>query len=224
MIHGQSGDWLEVETVIDRYPGWIHRGYLRELPRDDADAWLAGAAWSDGAEATVSGARVQLPLRARVQRTEDAIQLPDGREGMVARGTVADLEFLRSSARQMRPDQWVIRKFTGSPYLWGGVTPWGVDCSALVQTAWLARGTTLPRDASLQAREGIEVNRDRIQPGDLLFFADGDTPNRITHVSIAGERDTVVHATLRRGGVVVERLADLGWLMEKLVAVRRILD
>lgn len=224
MVHGGRGDWLEIETVIDRYPGWIHRGYVREVARDDADAWLAGAAWSDGAEANVGGARVQLPLRSRVQRTEDVILLPDGRDGMVSRGTVADLLFLRDSARQLRPDQWALRKFTGSPYLWGGITPWGVDCSGLVQTTWLARGVTLPRDASRQAREGKEIAPADIQPGDLLFFTGEESPGAITHVTIAGDRETMAHSTLRRGGVVVERRADLPAMMERLAVVRRIAD
>jgi hypothetical protein len=224
MIKERRGDWLEIETVIDRYPGWVHRGYLREVARDDADAWLAGAAWSDGAEATVGGTRVDLPLRARVQLTEDVNHLPDGRDGMVSRGTVAHLEFLRGSAGRVRPDQWAIRRFLGAPYQWGGLTPWGVDCSGLVQTTWLARGITLPRDASAQAREGKDVAPDASQPGDLLFFADGATPGAITHVTIAGEPGTMVHSTLRRGGVVVERRDEVPALMATLVAVRRISD
>jgi hypothetical protein len=223
MIRERRGDWLEIETVIDRYSGWVHLGYLRELGRDDADAWVAGAAWSDGAEVNVSGTTVVVPLRARVQRTEDVIQLPDGREGMVARGTVAHLEFLRTSAGRLRPDQWAIRRFMGAPYLWGGLTPWGVDCSGLVQTTWLARGLTLPRDASSQLKEGREVAAGEIQPGDLLFFTDRpDGP--VTHVAIASDRQTIVHSTLRRGGVVVERIVDLPALMTLLAGIRRIVD
>jgi cell wall-associated NlpC family hydrolase len=222
LVRSSSGDWREIETLVDRYPGWIHRGYLRELSRDDADAWLAGAAWSDGAEIDTGGSRIALPLRARVQRIEDVVQLPDGRDGTVSQGLVADLQFVRESARRVRPDQWAIRKFTGAPYLWGGVTPWGVDCSGLIQSTWLARGITLPRDASVQAKEGSEVSREEIAPGDLLFFADGDTPGQITHVGIAGDRDSLVHATLRRGGFVVERRIDLEGLMQKLVVIRRL--
>ena len=135
---------------------------------------------------------------------------------------MADAAFLAESVRKTSPDQWALKKFAGAPYQWGGVTPWGVDCSGLVQTVWLARGVTLPRDAKAQASLGDAVVPGGIEPGDLLFFSETDLSGPITHVAIASDEDTIVHSTLRRGGVVVERRADLGWLMEKLILIRRL--
>jgi cell wall-associated NlpC family hydrolase len=97
-----------------------------------------------------------------------------------------------------------------------------VDCSGLVQTTFLARGLQLPRDAAQQALKGESVELGWHRPGDLLFFSErGD---RITHVAFAGPGDTLIHATLACGGVILE-----AWgpgtramvLRTQLVAVRR---
>jgi len=223
-VTGQRGDWLAITSMVDGYEGWVHQGYVRELHPDAAERWLQSAAWSDGAVIATPSGPASAPLRSRLRRQEDTVWLPDGRQGRVEEGAVADPAYLAESVRKTRPDEWALRKFSGAPYQWGGVTPWGVDCSGLVQTVWLARGLTLPRDAREQAEIGHPVFPGGIAPGDLLFFSDTDLAGPITHVAIASEGDTIVHSTLRRGGVVVERREELAWLMEKLIVIRRIPD
>lgn len=221
-VTDRQGEWVAITGMVDGYQGWVHTGYVRELHPDAAARWLEGAAWSDGAVIVTPSGPASAPLRARLRRQEDTVWLPDGRQGRVQEGAVADAGFLSESVRKFRPDQWALKKFSGAPYQWGGVTPWGVDCSGLVQTVWLARGVPMPRDAREQAGMGEPVLPGGIEPGDLLFFSETDRSGPITHVAIAGDDDTIVHSTLRRGGVVVERRADLGWLMEKLILIRRI--
>ncbi len=141
-------------------------------------------------------------MRARVGLAAPRIDLPDGRQGSVIAGEVTRFDRVVARARAVAPDLWALKVFAGTPYQWGGVTPWGVDCSGLVQTTFLARGISLPRDAAQQVDEGMPVEPGRQQPGDLLFFSErGDG---ITHVAIAGENDTLVHATLACGGLVRE--------------------
>jgi cell wall-associated NlpC family hydrolase len=220
-----SGDWRRVRTTLDHYVGWVHSGYGLEVDEAAAEAWRRDAgAWSHGAAMRAGETRVRLPLRARVALDGDAVRLPDGRRGKVVEGAVAPAVDTVSAARAKAPERWAIEHFAGSPYEWGGVTPCGADCSGMVQTTFLARGLTLPRDASQQAGCGETISPDAARPGDLLFFRD-DGGTRISHVAFAGEADTLVHSTIACGGMVQEpwlpgsRAASL---RERLVAVRRL--
>ena len=82
----------------------------------------------------------------------------------------------------------------GTPYRNGGTDPTGFDCSGLVQYVFGRMGLAVPRSVREQLRLGVEVSRDEIEAGDLLFFAiDG---RRVSHVGIAVDLDSFVHARL----------------------------
>ena len=123
--------------------------------------------------------------------------------------------------------QLALRWFGGAPYLWGGRTEWGVDCSGLVQAVYAARGLALPRDSDQQSTAGEAVAPSATGAGyavgDLLFFAERE---RISHVALWAGAGRIVHSTLALGGVVSEDLfADtprLARLREQLVVVRRV--
>ena len=220
-----SGEWRQVRARLDRYLGWVHAGYCVRADDAESDVWVRDAVgWSEGAAVRVGEDRVRLPLRARVALDGDVVRLPDGRRGRVVEGAVAPAADAGRAARGKAPERWALEHFAGAPYQWGGVTPCGVDCSGVVQTTFLARGLTLPRDSSLQVECGAPVAADAIRPGDLLFFR-SEGGARITHVAFAGEGDTLVHSTVACGGMVHEpwlagtRAAPL---RERLVAVRRL--
>jgi gamma-D-glutamyl-L-lysine dipeptidyl-peptidase len=220
-----SGDWRRVRVYSDGYEGWVHCGYLAEVDRAEAEAWQGDATgWSIGATLRVGSQPVRLPLRARVALDHDAVRLPDGRRGRLTDGAIPTASSLLAEARAQAPERWALEHFAAAPYIWGGVTPWGVDCSGLVQTSFAARGLRLPRDSSQQIECGVAGSLDQLRPGDLLFFR-GDAGRGITHVAFAGEADTLVHSTVSCGGVLQEswlpgtRAASL---RERLVAVRRI--
>ncbi len=95
-----------------------------------------------------------------------------------------------------------LNAFAGTPYMWGGVTPWGADCSGFVQTVFALHGVALLRDASQQATLGEAADGQR--PGDLMFFSERED-GRITHVAIALGGEAFAHVALGRGGFAVER-------------------
>ena len=93
------------------------------------------------------------------------------------------------------------REHIGLLYLWGGLTPLGLDCSGLVHHSWRRFGIVVPRDAYAQADFAAPVSTDTVEPGDLYFFA--RPGRRIHHVGIVVRPGRMVHAS-ETGGVLVE--------------------
>jgi gamma-D-glutamyl-L-lysine dipeptidyl-peptidase len=224
-VLAQAGDWRRIRSRFDGYQGWVHLGYFIEADNAAAEQWRTAAdGWSTGAVLQIDGARFRLPLRSRVALEAGAVRLPDGRRGTMLEGSVLPSSRIAAAAASQPPQQWALEHFADAPYEWGGVTPWGVDCSGLVQSTFAARGMVLPRDSSGQFDCGSSVSSAETRPGDLLFFS-GENGDRITHVAFAAEGDTLVHSTISRGRVLQESWAPgsrAGYLRERLVGVRRI--
>lgn len=224
-------DWLRVRAG-DGYVAWIHSGYVRVGMNDWFEEWLGRATIrSLSCELEYQGERVRLPIGARLAPLTDGsgggVETADGRLARIVAGVVRSESELHAEARLMAIPELALRWFGGAPYLWGGRTEWGVDCSGLVQAVYAARGIALPRDSDQQSAAGTGVplsgSGAGYAVGDLLFFAERD---RISHVALWAGSGRIVHSTLPRGGVVSEDLyADvvrLARLREQLVIVRRV--
>jgi cell wall-associated NlpC family hydrolase len=107
----------------------------------------------------------------------------------------------------------------GVPYQNGGVTPSGFDCSGLVQYVFSRYGLAVPREVRDQYRLGQRVDRDRLEPGDLVFFS--TVARGASHVGIALGGDQFVHAPSSTGVVRVEQLSAPYWA-SRFVGARRI--
>jgi cell wall-associated NlpC family hydrolase len=96
--------------------------------------------------------------------------------------------------------------YMNTPYLWGGKTPFGIDCSGMVQMVYKLNGYNLLRDASQQATQGEALSFiEESEPGDLAFFDNEE--GRIIHVGILLEDHHIIHA---HGKVRIDRLDHLG--------------
>jgi hypothetical protein len=105
----------------------------------------------------------------------------------------------------------VALKYLGAPYLWGGTTPAGWDCSGFIYYVYQeAAGVTLPRTSQTQYMAGRAIPAEAIQAGDLVFFADVSGPG-ITHNGIALGDGRFIHARSERYGTVITSLADPYW-------------
>ncbi len=207
--------WLQCRGP-DGYIGWIHAGYVALTDETGARAWELGTdgePWlSLGAEVLDEAGEIaaRLPWGARVVRESDGrVRLPDRRVGAV-RGELVPLgaRALAFPATGAAICQSAAR-WLGAPYLWGGITMGGVDCSGLVQALFRMHGHPLPRDSDQQSRVGVEVDPGpdftALRPGDLLFYA--EEPGRCTHVTISTGGSGLVHSSLANGGVARNDMA-----------------
>lgn len=187
------GEWLRVRGG-DAYEGWMHRGYLRASVDRSHDEHISLGCI---ARATRGGMRA-LPLGALLDEDETAVAGDSVRVAHLSSHFPAGGSAIAESA---------VRLFEGTSYVWGGVTPWGADCSGFVQSVYALHGISLPRDAADQALCGVEVDSDAesLVVADLLFFSDRSDA-RVTHVAIAIGEGRIVHIALGRGGYAIEAL------------------
>jgi len=196
-----DGNWLRLRGA-DEYEGWCHSGYVTREPAIDAPlqaAWRAERRMSIGCVVrTAATVEIELPL--------GALLAPDE---AVTRGLAMNH---RARARYFAPDadlivQRATELFAGAPYQWGGVTPWGADCSGFVQTMFALHGTQLPRDAWMQAERGREITGDIVdlEPADMLFFSDRND-GRPTHVALSMGGAAFAHCSLANGGFGINAL------------------
>jgi hypothetical protein len=234
VLHGEvldvlerRDDWLRVRAP-DGYIAWLNAAYVAMGPTDWAEDWAERAsARSLSADILTTDGRRRLPTGARVALRRGVVELADGQRGAVAAGNVRREQELRVEARHLALPELAQKWYAGAPYLWGGRTEWGIDCSGLVQAVYAARGIKLPRDSDQQFSHGQEIvmasDGAGYEAGDLLFFAER---GRVSHVALWAGAGRIVHSALSRGGVGGDRLFGdeprMARLLAGLVGVRRL--
>jgi cell wall-associated NlpC family hydrolase len=194
--------WLRIRDA-DGYEAWVHSGYTENAERTEtAEAipwgWETEGELSLGCSMRDSkGTTIDLPLGA-VVRTGKCI---GGRSVNLAKRRELfppDADAIVASATGL---------FQGTYYQWGGITPWGADCSGMVQTVFALHGIKLLRDAWQQATQGVVVEGglEALHPADLVFFSERED-GHITHVAMAVAPRTLVHLAVGRGGHCIETL------------------
>ncbi len=190
--------WVQVETVHDRYRGWIKTWSFVLAEAEEARLWLERARHriSRPFVEILDAGRTRTPLMpaffgSRVRRLDRgkrvvSILLPEGRRGALPAAALAPAATPGVDLARR------LESFAGVPYLWGGRTPAGFDCSGLVQVALAEQRIGLPRDArdQLQASRRLAVG-ERPRRGDLVFFGRPGEP--VSHVGILLDSSTYVH-------------------------------
>lgn len=205
----RSARWARIR-MEDEYEGWVSSGHLAPAFGERREWVTMTDLWVNlrtrpeyrmpaRAVATI-GAR--LPLQAR-EPGWLGVALPGSGVGWLEehRGRVEARE-VRLPAPTAPELSATARRFLGVPYLWGGCSPWGLDCSGFVQLVYRLHGIRLPRDAGPQAEVGDPVALDRdvaaatggLVPGDAVFFHGQEARDRITHVALALGGGNFIHA------------------------------
>jgi gamma-D-glutamyl-L-lysine dipeptidyl-peptidase len=207
------GYWSLVRAERDGYIGWTRTAALQMCDRKAVRAYQKSAnvliqvGLARSFDRPVTGAQqvgalpfgVALPM-IETKRGWGAIRLPDDRVWWVKETDVLSLtDRPKPNAVGIAFTLDRIKSFVGIPYMWGGRSPYGYDCSGLAQTFWAFMGVQIPRDADQQFRAG-KIVKGTPRPGDLLFFGGDDSDlvearhERITHVVISLGGDELIHA------------------------------
>jgi cell wall-associated NlpC family hydrolase len=215
----KSGNWMKIETMFDKYTGWIDMDHLQY----------------SACEGTSCGHVLNKSLLCfKNDKTKIVLEAgcevfnPDFEDKffVVGKNTyTTGKEFSNSyiSTNDSLTD--TAMKFINSPYIWGGRIPSGIDCSGFTQLVYKIHGTTIPRNSWQQAEKGVIVDFiDEAEPGDLVFF--DNERGKISHVGMIISRGLVIHAS---GRVRIDSIdhqgifkAEIGGYSHKLRTIRRI--
>src|SRR5437762_416044 len=193
-------NWLYIQSSSDNYEGWIRSNLVKAIEtRALGDTIVTGDLIST---ITIGNTEMHIPVGSTLARFSNGT------------GEIADLKFqfkgLTHCRQQIKPDEQLVIRLTtqwlNAPYLWGGRTPLGVDCSGFVQVIFKLMGIDLLRDARLQAGQGIKIKSlKHSRCGDLAFFR--NNKKKLTHVGVLLSPSQIIHAS---GRVRIDNIDEKG--------------
>lgn len=211
----RSRNWFYVQSP-DGYLGWMSAGLFERMDEHALKNWndanlliITGyfdLIYEEPTTSSLPVSDVIIGNRIKKTGTTDhwfSVDLPDGRSGYIGQSHAENYrEWLDSRSLTRENIAKTAKKFIGVPYLWGGTSAKGFDCSGLTKTVFWLNGKDLSRDSSQQIHMGEHVDHgeqfENLKKGDLLFFGRAETsrsPERIVHVGIYLGGREFIHAS-----------------------------
>lgn len=213
-IVSKKDKWVEVSCVRDDSKGWVRSYHLIETNQINPDykekvivSSLITNIYVGASQSSEIITKITLSaVLQKIGKSGDfaKVLMPCGRMGYVSSSDIVEGNKLPSDVSIISDLISLSKKFIGTPYLWGGRTPFGTDCSGFVQLIHLCFGIILPRNSYMQAdiADAVEVKREDIQPGDLVFFSTNGS--RVSHVGMAINNKTFIHSCGAAGVIITE--------------------
>lgn len=216
-VFKKKGYWYLVQTP-DKYLGWLDADGFQLMNKDELEEWNNsdkiifikefGKSYSlENKNSIPVSDLVAGNILKKLDENDDFVKVeyPDKRTAYISKDQIKNydnwVDGLNLNGKNIIS---TAKSFMGTPYLWGGTSVKGMDCSGFTKTVYFLNGLVLPRDASQQVLVGELIDTkngfDNLQPGDLLFFgrkASADKKERVTHVGIYIGNNEFIHSSGR---------------------------
>lgn len=197
-VEDLNSPWAKIITYADNYSGFIDLKHLHFLTEKEVNRWLDGISYLPdllkeietpwGSQRILKGSFIPFQPVQEFNIGQDNFKIED-----------------HSVHTEKRDPFEIAQEYLNTPYLWGGKTPFGIDCSGLTQMVFRFLDINLPRDASQQVDYGTPISFSDIEQGDVAFFENKE--GKIIHVGICGGDQMIIHAS---GHVRIDQLSEEG--------------
>ena len=193
------GSWVEIETIFDAYKGFVDFKHLLAISENELNTWSSNFEYQ---KAAIN--KIETPWGQQITSCGSFI-------GKDAIFTIGNYSFEINSLKNELAKDTIEDQFLNTPYLWGGKSIFGIDCSGFTQVLFRLKGINLPRDTYQQVEIGQAIEFNDYKINDLVFFKNND--GKIIHVGLVIAPNKILHAS---GMVRIDKLDETGIFNEDL--------